>query len=58
MSGRPATKRGGFLLDINFTIQSSLHKRVKDADNDLAGNADEYIPAKRRARTKKKVQKK
>jgi len=58
MSGRPATKRGGFLLDINFTIQSTLRKRVVDTANDLARNADEYIPAKRKARAKKKSQKK
>lgn len=30
--GRPVAKQTGFFLQINFTIQSTLHKRVDQLD--------------------------
>jgi len=58
MSGRPATKRGGFLLNINFALQSSLLNGMQGEVNRSAGNADEYMPAKRALQRKKKAHKK
>jgi len=54
VSGRPATNRGGFLLDINFTLQSSLRKDVCGKASNTVRNTDERMPAANHKIRKKK----